>query len=569
MTNLSFGQQLDMPLGRLYNQFYEKEIYKNDNIVFHTSFRPFNSDELFDITYPDSSFGLKRVGIDTKFQKIINVVGYDDMLRFDETGFVKTTTTDSTIFDYAYTTARNEIRETPRKFYIAANPLLRMEFGYELVRGNLPGQKGKLNDQSGIVSYNMRGVELKANIGKKVSIYTAFMENQARFPLLESIQTRTIQAAPGEPKTKNFKGDGFDFASSVGYVSYSPNKFFNVKLGNGKHFVGDGYRSLLLSDNSNTYPYVQFATKFWKIKYVNIFAELAANVTSDEGFDRGVDRKLANFNYITAELTPWMELGVFEGIVWRRTTPEGNTAFDPNFLNPIIGIRAFQKNLDNKRLYGLNIRFNLPKHIVIYGQLAADQLGGFSTDKLRGGLQAGIKYFEIAGVKNLNAQVEFNRARPYTYSGEDTIINYSHYSQPLAHPLGANFNEVLLFVNYRYKRFYGEWKFSWYNQGLSFINQGAFTLLNSGANIFLPQSYFGADNNVKTLQGSELNVLNNEMKAGYIINPKTNLAIQGKIQNKIYNFDKGITLKSHIITFGIISNLFNHYYDFTLGPVRF
>ena len=113
---MSFGQQLDMPLGRQYNQFYEKDVYKKDKAVFHTSFRPYNSDELFDVVYPDSTFELKRVGIDTKFQKIINVVGYDDILRFDETGFVKATTIDSTEYGYAYTTARNEIRETPRKF---------------------------------------------------------------------------------------------------------------------------------------------------------------------------------------------------------------------------------------------------------------------------------------------------------------------------------------------------------------------------------------------------------------------------------------------------------------------
>ena len=85
-----------MPLGRQYNQFYEKDVYKKDQSVFLTSFRPYNSDELFDVVYPDSTFELKRIGIDTKFQKIINVVGYDDILRFDESGFVKATIIDTT-----------------------------------------------------------------------------------------------------------------------------------------------------------------------------------------------------------------------------------------------------------------------------------------------------------------------------------------------------------------------------------------------------------------------------------------------------------------------------------------
>ena len=44
------------------------------------------------------------------------------------------------------------------------------------------------------------------------------------------------------------------------------------------------------------------------------------------------------------------------------------------------------------------------------------------------------------GVDNLDYQMEYNTVRPYTYSHHDDA-NYSHYSQPLAHPLGANFEE--------------------------------------------------------------------------------------------------------------------------------
>lgn len=564
----SFSQELDLPLGRLYNQYYEKEIYAIDSVTFHTSFRPFNSEELFQEIYPDKNFNLTRVGIDNKFKRFINVIGYDDMLRFDEHGFIKATTIDTTIYNYNNEIARNEKKYVPRKFYIAANPLFRMEAGYELLRGKVPGEKVNLNGSSDFITYNMRGIELKANIGRKVSLYTAFMENQAKFPYLEGLHTRAIQAAPGEGKTKNFKGTGFDFATAIGYISYSPNKYFNVKMGHGKHFIGDGYRSLLLSDNAFNYPYIQLTTKFWKIKYVNIFSELQANVSSEEGFDRGVDRKLANFNYVTADLTPWMEIGIFEGIIWRRTTPEGNTAFDYNFLNPIIGVRAFQKNLDNKRIYGLNYRFSIPKNMVVYGQFAVDQLkGGFKSADLKAGFQVGYKYYEAFGVDNLNLQVEFNRVRPYTYSGEDTIINFSHYSQPLAHPLGANFTEVLGIVNYRYKRFYGEWKLGWYQQGLDYIDRGT-AYFNSGSNIFVPQSFFGTDD-VSFGQGVNINVIKNEIRTGFILNPKINLCLEGKIQNRFYKFDNDVSIQSHIITLGLISNLFNQYYDFTLGPIRF
>jgi len=52
--------------------------------------------------------------------------------------------------------------------------------------------------------------------------------------------------------------------------------------------------------------------------------------------------------------------------------------------------------------------------------------------------------------------LEYNSVRPYTYShryvseNDEVVIGaYSHYNQELAHPLGANFREILTVWNYR------------------------------------------------------------------------------------------------------------------------
>ena len=55
------------------------------------------------------------------------------------------------------------------------------------------------------------------------------------------------------------------------------------------------------------------------------------------------------------------------------------------------------------------------------------------------GIQLGGKYFDAFGVRNLDLQAELNMVRPYTYSHYDSTSNYTHYNQPLAHPLGADF----------------------------------------------------------------------------------------------------------------------------------
>ena len=63
--------------------------------------------------------------------------------------------------------------------------------------------------------------------------------------------------------------------------------------------------------------------------------------------------------------------------------------------------------------------------------------------------QIGLKYVDVAGIANLDAQLEYNVARPYTYSHFSEYTNYAHYSQPLAHPLGANFREVVGLLRYQ------------------------------------------------------------------------------------------------------------------------
>lgn len=90
-----------------------------------------------------------------------------------------------------------------------------------------------------------------------------------------------------------------------------------------------------------------------------------------------------------------------------------------------------------------------------------NKYGKKGTSDRRMGWQAGIKYFDVGGVKNLNFQAEYNSVRPYSYQGQDSAIGYYHYNQSLGHPMGANFNEFLVMLNYQYKRVYASYKMSY------------------------------------------------------------------------------------------------------------
>ena len=70
------------------------------------------------------------------------------------------------------------------------------------------------------------------------------------------------------------------------------------------------------------------------------------------------------------------------------------------------------------------------------------------------GYQLGARAFNLARIKGLDVLLEYNRIRPYTYSHYRTTQSYSHFNQPLAHPLGANFGEGIFEVKYNYKKWY-------------------------------------------------------------------------------------------------------------------
>jgi hypothetical protein len=110
-------------------------------------------------------------------------------------------------------------------------------------------------------------------------------------------------------------------------------------------------------------------------------------------------------------------------------------------------------------LLGADIRWDFLRRFQLYGQFLLDELAFTELRRRSGwwgnkwGLQWGFKYINAFGVDHLDLQIEHNRARPYTYSHEDPYNSYTHYNQPLAHPLGANFGETLLLVRWQpYKR---------------------------------------------------------------------------------------------------------------------
>jgi hypothetical protein len=148
-----------------------------------------------------------------------------------------------------------------------------------------------------------------------------------------------------------------------------------------------------------------------------------------------------------------MTIGFYEAVIFNR-----NNNFEFQYLNPLVFYRTVEGAIgspDNV-LLGMNGKWNLFKRFQLYGQVMLDELKfnelfverrGWWANKL--GVQAGLKYIDVFGIDHLDAQVEYNIVRPYTYSHRDSAASYSHFNQPLAHPLGANFKEAIIKLRYQ------------------------------------------------------------------------------------------------------------------------
>ncbi|HFS66738.1 MAG TPA: gliding motility protein RemB, partial [Flavobacteriia bacterium] len=145
-------------------------------------------------------------------------------------------------------------------------------------------QLGKDNSDLKYTYNNTRAVKIQGGIGEKFGFAASIYESQGRFASYINDYNVAHKVVTGRGKYKSFKNNGFDYPVAEAYLSYSPNKIFNFQFGQGKNFIGDGYRSLFLSDVATNYPYLKISTTFWKIRYTNMWlflddirSELASN----------------------------------------------------------------------------------------------------------------------------------------------------------------------------------------------------------------------------------------------------------------------------------------------------
>ncbi len=350
---------------------------------------------------------------------------------------------------------------------------------------------GSASDTDDTPFINTRGAQIRGWIDNKLGFYGYIGENQVIFPGYVRDRIDETLTVPGEGFWKEYKDTGVDFLTARGYISFNATRHVNIQFGHDRFRVGNGYRSMILSDFGPAYTFMKFEAQVWKMKYTMLVSELTAEIQGNRSGLTGTGEfpnKWLAFHHLTINIGRKFNIGLFESVIYGPEEVGESRGFELKYLNPIIFYRALEQqdgSTDNV-LLGMDFKWLPLKRLSLYGQFMLDELviddlkegNGWWGNKF--GAQLGMEYINMFGIDHLDLQLEGNLSRPYNYSHGSPYGSYSHYRQPLAHPRGSNFSEFIGILRYQpAPRWYVTAKMIYSDYGLDTLDS------NWGGNILL------------------------------------------------------------------------------------
>ena len=421
-------------------------------------------------------------------------------------------------------------------FDVMVDVILDLDLGFEY------GDSAAWQDASWIYN-NTRGAALYGAIGDRVSFHATVFENQSRYPYYLFAYTDSLQVVPGQGRFKETVNGFRDYNSATGVISVTATDWLSVHTGHGRHFIGHGYRSMLLSDVAFNYPYLrlQATSNNSKWQYTSTIAELNSleRLPVGEVPEALFQRKGFAFRYLSWMPHPRFELGLFESTTYQRWDTSGTQAYPAAFFAPVplLSTALFGFNGVQNSAVGLNVKVKLTDDIHVYGQFMLDDPSGGSN-----GYQAGI-FLGKTGIPNLSIRLEHNAGTRGLMAHELPLQSLTHMNQSLAHPLGMNFSETVAIVQHNYKRFWSEWR-GFYQQRTS----------GNAGNINAPIDL------VNAATEAQLDVMISDLRLGYTVNPTSNMhAMLGWMWRDQFDGSNHLITSYYYVAFRVL--LFNRYYD--------
>lgn len=417
---------------------------------------------------------------------------------------------------------------------------------------------------------NTRGIEVGLTVKDKFTFKSSFYENQAIYANYLDDYISKTGVVPGQSSSKNPTEKTKDWMYASASLTYEFSPYFQTTVAYDKNHIGDGYRSLLLSDFSSNYTHLKLTGTIGNVHYTSIWAYMndpfnpRVDSLGDAGrYGDGI--KYGAFQYLDYNATNRLSIGLFQSVIWSNSNQAGYRGLDYNYFIPGLFVRPVENNnrtSPDKMHLGLNTKYKVLRNLTAYGQFLLGEFtakeffanNGYAHNKW--GIQLGVRGYDAFGIKNLNFLGEYNQVRPYTYQHFVSSSNYSNNGEPLAHPRGANFREVIGLLNYSWKRF----DFSF--EGLySLYGTDPSSDINLGGDIFKPYDIVPNLYGNKIGQGVRNNLYYADFKASYVFNPKYNLRLEAGYTHRVNQIEGDKTQKSGVISIGLRSSFRSFYGD--------
>jgi len=438
--------------------------------------------------------------------------------------------------------------------------------GYTLYADILPDLQAGANFAGGKSTWlTTLGYQVGGTIGSKFSFYGAGYNNAAQLPNYEYSYVNSKGVVPGQTRVTNPGSSTTDWSYYTFLLSYTPVKYVNFTAGQDKTFIGDGYRSMILSDYASPYPFFKVTVNLGNVRYMAMYTLFQdPNGPRLPGDPSAMFHKWGYFHYLDWNVSNRLSLGFFDAIVSADRDSVGHKrGFDFSYANPFIFMRPIEAahGSPDKASIGITGKWKFADKNIAYGQFmltefnSGDFFSNNGSSRNKYAIQLGIRGADLFKVKSLNYLFEYNTAKPYTYSETVGFRNYSQYSEPLANPLGANFREWVSILNYSIGRFdlQGQLTYAYYGLDMDGLNYGN-NIFESYTN---PARLYGNF----TGQGLRTNMYYAEGKVAYLLNPKYNLRLE---VGALFRDDTNSIFSSRagLITFGLRSSFRNIYNDF-------
>lgn len=439
-------------------------------------------------------------------------------------------------------TVFNLIEINKPNFFMTIHPAFQYQYGLE-----------SASNQS---LYSMSaGLTARGLIAKKVAFNIYATGNKERTPLYVRDFTKAFHAVPG------FSNYNFTDSNAVQYydirasAQWTLAKFIDMQVGYDRNFIGNGYRSLLLSDFGGNSLFFKINTRLWKFNFENLYMQL----TPQFGIVNNASaKKYLRINTLSINATNWLNIGIFDAVVFGR-----QNQFELNYLQPFTFLRAMeqQSGSPDNALVGLNLKANIRKQFQVYGQVLLDEFllkeikanSGWWANKF--GYQIGVKYVDAFKIKNLDLQLESNRTRPFTYTHYDSVSNYSNNNMALAHPLGAGFQEYIVIARYQpFKKLFLQSKIMYYTQGKDTMG------INFGNNILRDYKTRPTDYGWQIGAGNKANCFYMNINGAYELSE--NLFLDAGFTIRNVSFTKGASQNTTMINLGFRWNITKREFDF-------